>query len=129
MPLDIESLQAEIEGRMTALYDMRLAAAETVWRNGEAQRLAIAEAAWGQGEAERMAAAEARWRAEHEKRLEAVLANFNLLVRGQLGANAAARPLPAIPAEAAAVGPNSPAAGADGTAAGDSGRWQEIAAA
>lgn len=79
------AMQADVEARMAALYESRLAESEATWKSEIARRIEGAQAEWRKAEAERMAAAENRWRVEHEQRLEAMLANVGILVRHQLG--------------------------------------------
>jgi hypothetical protein len=74
-----------IETQLTALYDMRLAAAEVTWKRGDGERMAQIELTWRKAEAERMAAAEAKWRAEHDRRMEVVLQNAVNMIKGQFG--------------------------------------------
>jgi len=76
---------AAIETQLTALYDMRLAAAEVAWKRGDAERIAAIELTWRKAEAERMAAAEAKWRTEHDRRMEVVLQNAVNMIKGQFG--------------------------------------------
>lgn len=86
------AMQAEVEARMNAMYQTRLAESEAAWKDEITRRIEGAQAEWRKAEAERMAAAENRWRAEHEQRLESVLENFGLLVRNQLGGPADSEP-------------------------------------
>ena len=80
-------------------FEKRLATAETAWRKAEAERLAAAEMAWSKRETERLAALEAKWRAEHDMRLGAVLANLEIMAKGQLDIS---QPLPAAERASAA---------------------------
>jgi hypothetical protein len=84
-----------IETQLTALYDMRMAAAEVAWKRGDGERMAAIELTWRKAEAERMSAAEAKWRAEHERRMEVVLQNAVNMIKGQFG-TMAGNMLPAI---------------------------------
>lgn len=86
------AMQAEVEARMNAMYETRLAESEAAWKDEITRRIESAHAEWSKAEAERMAAAENRWRAEHEQRLESVLENFGLLVRNQLGGTSDSEP-------------------------------------
>lgn len=99
------AMQAEVEARMNAMYETRLAESEAAWKDEIIRRIETAQAEWRKAEAERMTVAENRWRAEHEQRLESVLENFGLLVRNQLGGPADSEPpAPEIrPAEMAAA--------------------------
>jgi hypothetical protein len=123
-----EGHTAQVQAQQAALYEMRLAAAETTWRKAEAERFAAAEAAWSVGEAERLAALEAKWRAEHDKRLEAVLGSLGTMVKGQLGAIAGTQPLPAVE-PAASVTPQAAAGEAEIADGADDPGWHETAAA